>query len=1618
LLLTKPIFMKKIYAFLLSLVSVNCFAQLSITSVGSPEVIDFQNSISGVNNGSFTGSGLDSNPGVGLLDADAWEITGMSDGNHNFGATSTSGDYAKGTSIGGVFSGGLYGFINGTDTAMGVQPTGSDFTPGTITLKIQNNTGIALDSVSLAYDLWVNNDGDRGNFFNPSFSTDNITFTDLSSLNDTSVELSQGSALWAINTKSITFTVSIPASGDLFIRWSSGDQLGSGNRDEFALDNISITAYGTPAPSNYTLQILHASDLEGGVTAIERAKYFAAVVDTLEETYPNSITLSAGDNYIPGPFFNAAGDLNTFRNGGIFNNVYNRHFGISSYDGLREAPGRADISIMNIIGFDASALGNHEFDAGTDAIEQIIEEDFRSPNGPAADRWVGAQFPYLSANLDFSNSGDLSNLYASNILENTAFLSGPAESTAGNGSISKIAAATFISEGGEKIGIVGATTPRLESISSPEEVTVQGPTTDDMPLLAAEIQPWIDSLTTNHGINKIVLVTHLQQVQLEEQLATLLHGVDVIIAGGSDAILANNNHRLAPGDVAIKPYPILKQNADGDSVAIVSTNGEYSYVGRLVVEFDANGKLIPASIDSLISGPYVADSAMVANTWGATSNAFADPNGKAALVDSIVSAVSGVVTSKDGNIFGQTDVYLNGERVFVRTEETNFGNLSADANLWLAKQYDANVAVSIKNGGGIRAAIGEVVEVSPGVFEALPPQGNPTSGKQEGEVSQLDIENALRFNNGLSVLDLSATDLKTILEHGVGAWAQGQTPGQFCQVGGVRFSFDPTLAAGSRIQSAIIVDANNTVIDTLVKGGLVYGNGSRTIKVVTLDFLAGGGDGYSFNTLGSNIVDLDTVSSLPVGSSIFAPAGSEQDALAEYMLAQYSANAFDGADTPIEEDTRIENLMFRSDDIFGVSVSFDDTKLNVSESAGSVNLLVNYENASASDQEIAFRVLSISTAGSADYTLSLTDTARANTNGTFNLNLSVIDDSDLENDELLFVEIITDSNSYFVDENANRFMVVFIKDNDNAGPTATEAIKLNHLTSYTGLVSAGSMEILDYDTLSQRLFVTNASDSRFEILDFSNPSSIVKIDSIDISSFGSINSLSVHNGVVACAIEAPTTMGAGTIAFFDTNGVAISNVTVGVLPDMVTFSHDGNLVVVANEGEPSDDYTQDPEGSISIIDVSGGFASLTNANVTTLNFNAFNSQAASLRAAGVRLFGPNASVSQDMEPEYVAISADNTKAYISAQENNALVVVDLVSKTILSIEPLGWKDHSLAGNGLDSDRRSDEVFIATAPFRGLYLPDGITTYEVNGNTYVVSANEGDSRDYGGYSEEERLDDLTLDPTIFPNAEELFAAYGDIKVTSADGDIDNDGDYDAIYTYGGRSFSIWDGTNGSLVYDSGDDLEQTISNHPEYFKLFNVNDDNNTIKNRSDDKGPEPEAVVVGELNSKFYAFVGMERTGGVVVYDVTDPTAPIYVDINIPRDTMNGDGDQAPEGLIFIDEAHSPTSKALLVAANEASNTITIWEVNNSVTSINEISAADASSLLVYPNPASDRIFVTTENEHIKNIQLFDMNGRLLRSILAPKQVQEINVAELPSNVYLLKVETNKGVRTSRIVLQ
>ncbi len=480
-------------------------------------------------------------------------------------------------------------------------------------------------------------------------------------------------------------------------------------------------------------------------------------------------------------------------------------------------------------------------------------------------------------------------------------------------------------------------------------------------------------------------------------------------------------------------------------------------------------------------------------------------------------------------------------------------------------------------------------------------------------------------------------------------------------------------------------------------------------------------------------------------------------------------------------------------------------------------------------------------------------------------------------------------------------------------------------TYSTGIYNQSAAEIVAHDPVSQRLFVVNGGNSAIDILNISNPNNPTLISSISLLPYGDqANSVVVRNGIVAAAVQANVKTDPGSVVFFDTNGMFLNSVTAGALPDMLTFSPDGTKVLAANEGEPNDAYTIDPEGSVTIVDISGG---VKNATAVTAGFSQFNGTTLN---SSIRIFGPGATVAQDLEPEYIAIAPDGQTAFVTLQENNAFGVLNLTTNTFTSLIGLGFKNHSLAGNGLDaSDRDNNTINIANWQVFGMYQPDTIAAVQYNGQTYYITANEGDARDYAGFSEEARISTLTLDPVIFPNAAtlQLQANIGRLNATNQTGNIDADADFDALYVFGTRSFSVWNSL-GAQVYDSGDFFERmTASRFPGFFNASNTD---NVFDSRSDNKGPEPEGLTTGTVDGRTYAFIGLERTGGVMVYDVTVPFAPRFATYVNNRDfsaatTSAAAGDLGPEGLLFIPAASSPNGSNLLVVANEISGTTTIY---------------------------------------------------------------------------------------------
>lgn len=917
---------------------------------------------------------------------------------------------------------------------------------------------------------------------------------------------------------------------------------------------------------------------------------------------------------------------------------------------------------------------------------------------------------------------------------------------------------------------------------------------------------------------------------------------------------------------------------------------------------------------------------------------------------------------------------------------------------------------------------------------------------------------------------------------------------------------------------------------------------------------------------------------------------------------------------------------------------------------------------------------------------------------------------------------------------------------------AAQTPMLKHLSTYhSNIFDEGAAEIVVYDADNNQIYTTNANDNSITILDFSDPSNLKKVKDVDCTPYGDgVNSVTYYNGYFAVACQGDEADVNGTIVFFDKDGNYAAAVQAGFLPDMVTFTPDGQKVIVACEGEPSDDYSVDPEGSVTVIDVSGGISNISQADVTNITFESLEGNI----PAGVRVFGPtkvwtddfqntddsldfyfvysdnryplihetfentedslnahevvsyasnkdwiykeyrgdhyaevngygadaasqdllvvgpfdgtnfdtvefsfysaknfsgdglsvvisndydgqgdplsggtwvditdsflissggyddtwsgyanitnyvgsetyiafvyvttgtgggdgsvyqiddilvegitegpdegiewsygdfrddyfaeaNAfrtdapahtalivlapaipdyyndahiafstssnysgggfkvwlwnwttddvtdityqvelseggfnevrdtiditnlredsialvfeywgmagagnsmgwqiddidvfttelSVAANLEPEYITVSDDSQLAYAFCQENNAVIVISLVDNSIQGILPLGTKDHDATGNGLDASNKDDKINIANWPVNGMYLPDAAAYKSINGSGYLLTANEGDAREYiyegvsesecyrrGGYDyddgeclayiDETRVEDLDLDETAFPDAAnlQLEENLGRLKVTTEWGDTDGDGDYDELYSYGARSFTIWDATNASIVFDSGDEFEQWAAKY--YPEGFNATNDENGYDDRSDDKGPEPEAITTGDFQDSVYAFIGFERMGGIIVYNITDPanSRPIQYlnnrDFSETVDIESEDaGDLGPECIVYITDDNA--NKDYIVVANEVSGSVSVYEFYVDPVSV-EIKSA-TKEWAVYPNPVTNNIIRSTK---VDDYNVYDLSGRIVKSVI---NTQVIDLSDLQSGSYLVKDSAGNG---------
>jgi len=558
-----------------------------------------------------------------------------------------------------------------------------------------------------------------------------------------------------------------------------------------------------------------------------------------------------------------------------------------------------------------------------------------------------------------------------------------------------------------------------------------------------------------------------------------------------------------------------------------------------------------------------------------------------------------------------------------------------------------------------------------------------------------------------------------------------------------------------------------------------------------------------------------------------------------------------------------------------------------------------------------------------------------------------------------YVLLIND-NDFGIEGNPTVATVLKIGQRLRSDTTRSQRIHLVQRGSYaTGIYDQSAAEINAYAKATQEVFVTNAATRMIDILDVSDPATLNKVGQLDLTTdindplLGNVNSVAVHGTLLAASLERDdglgnSKQGRGIVAFYDIDTRSLlKTVEVGYLPDMVTFTPDGSKLLVANEAEPNDAYDVDPVGSVSLVAINNGIPA---DNAIDISFNDFN--IGGIRAdelpGQVRVFGPGASVAQDLEPEYITVAEDSRRAWVALQENNALAEIDLDNARVTRISALGYKDYSLKGNALDASDRDNVAGLDGTVLRngrgkinirnwnnvlGMYQPDSIDNFRIDGNDYVVTANEGDSRDYAGFSEEVRMEDVIANSYALSaelDADQAAEALGRLKFTSTLGE--DGGVWNTLYSYGARSFSIRDDV-GNLLFDSGDEIARITAAHVgQDFNASNAKAPTSKKNDRSGAKGAEPEALVVGEVNNRRYAFIGLERVSGIMVYDITTPRAPQFVEYINNRDFSKDPGreaagDVAPEGMSFVRAEDSPNGKPLLIVASEVSGTTTVYEI-------------------------------------------------------------------------------------------
>ncbi|MCM3030239.1 choice-of-anchor I family protein [Niallia sp. MER 6] len=528
---------------------------------------------------------------------------------------------------------------------------------------------------------------------------------------------------------------------------------------------------------------------------------------------------------------------------------------------------------------------------------------------------------------------------------------------------------------------------------------------------------------------------------------------------------------------------------------------------------------------------------------------------------------------------------------------------------------------------------------------------------------------------------------------------------------------------------------------------------------------------------------------------------------------------------------------------------------------------------------------------------------------------------------------------------------------------AGSSLDVKKIASYsTGITDedGGVAEIVQYNKDNEKFYVINGKAQTIDVVNMSglystevqnlqkeksiNIADVVNSDSFQYGDLTSID-INTDKKIIAAAVQDADYTKNGRIVVMNYDGEVQETFEAGVQPDMVKISDDGNFILTADEAEPRQGLENgvDPEGSVTIV----------NYDTKEVQQVKFNDTSVIDQDVHIRNNGTTADAVHDLEPEYLALNKDASKAYVTLQENNAVASIDVKTGKVLSVKSLGYKDHSVEGNGLDA-ARNDKIEIKQLPILGAYMPDSIAQTEIGGVEYLLTANEGDATEWEEFVNIEDFkkvkDSITLDTSLFKGftKEEAEAAFQDMKDS---GDYDKlevltDRGTDAIYTLGGRSFSIWKADTMELVYDSGSDFEDiTAAQYPD---VFNWSNDDNVLEKRSAKKGPEPEDVKVGQIGNDLYAFIGLERIGGYMTYNISNPSSPSFANYLNTRDFSSAvSGDVAPEGLEFIEAADSPTGRPLVLVGNEVSGTVSVNEYQTEqVIPIEEIALTETEATL------------------------------------------------------------------------